>query len=313
MPFRILSLDGGGAKGVYTLGVLAEVEALLQKPLCQHFDLIFGTSTGAIIAALLGKGTAVENIRALYMKHVPTVMKAGSEWLPNFEFSRKAKSKALAALADTIFESDKFDVFQTGVAIVAANWRDEQPFIFKNNAAQAHGMAASFVPGWGCTVADAVQASCSAYPFFERKTITKSNGDVVEAVDGGYCANNPTLYALADALKPLGKSPDDVRILNVGVGTYPPPTNKKWTVRFVNRFETVQLLQKTIDINTLSMERLRSLMFSQVQTIRVSESFNSPELATDFLEYDVDKLNLLHQRGRTSFGNHEKQIAALLA
>jgi len=54
---RILSLDGGGAKGFYTLGVLAQVEAMLKgKLLCEHFDLIFGTSTGAIIAALLSLG-----------------------------------------------------------------------------------------------------------------------------------------------------------------------------------------------------------------------------------------------------------------
>jgi patatin-like phospholipase/acyl hydrolase len=312
MPFRILSLDGGGAKGVYTLGVLAEVESLVKKPLWQHFNLIFGTSTGAIIAALLGKGESVAEIRTLYMKHVPTVMKAGSEWLPNFEFSRRAKSKALATLAGTIFRADKFDVFKTGVALVAANWKDEQPFIFKNDAAQAHGMKSSFAPGWGCTISDAVQASCSAYPFFERKIITKNNGDVVEAVDGGYCANNPTLYALADALKPLQQSPNDIRILNVGVGSYPAP-QKKWTVRFINRFETVQLLQKTIEINTISMERLRSLMFNHIETVRVSDSFNSPELAADFLEYDLDKLNRLHQQGRSSFGVHEAALAALLA
>jgi predicted acylesterase/phospholipase RssA len=50
-PCRVLSLDGGGAKGFYTLGVLREIEALWQS-----FDLIFGTSTGSIIAALLALG-----------------------------------------------------------------------------------------------------------------------------------------------------------------------------------------------------------------------------------------------------------------
>jgi len=52
-PFRIMSLDGGRAKWFYTLGVLAEIEAMLGQPLHTRFDLIFGTSTGAIIAALL--------------------------------------------------------------------------------------------------------------------------------------------------------------------------------------------------------------------------------------------------------------------
>jgi patatin-like phospholipase/acyl hydrolase len=51
-PCRILSLDGGGAKGFYSLGVLREIEGMIKRPLCERFDLIFGTSTGAIIAAL---------------------------------------------------------------------------------------------------------------------------------------------------------------------------------------------------------------------------------------------------------------------
>lgn len=55
-PYRILCLDGGGAKGFYTLGVLREIEGLVKQPLCERFDLIFGTSTGAIIAALLALG-----------------------------------------------------------------------------------------------------------------------------------------------------------------------------------------------------------------------------------------------------------------
>jgi patatin-like phospholipase/acyl hydrolase len=43
---RILSLDGGGAKGFYTLGVLREIEGMLGSRLHERFDLIFGTSTG---------------------------------------------------------------------------------------------------------------------------------------------------------------------------------------------------------------------------------------------------------------------------
>jgi patatin-like phospholipase/acyl hydrolase len=50
---RILTLDGGGAKGFYTLGVLKEIEAMIGGPLHQKFDLVFGTSTGAIITSTL--------------------------------------------------------------------------------------------------------------------------------------------------------------------------------------------------------------------------------------------------------------------
>jgi predicted acylesterase/phospholipase RssA len=53
---RLLTLDGGGAKGFYTLGVPKEIEALIGTLLYQRFELVFGTSTGAIIAALVALG-----------------------------------------------------------------------------------------------------------------------------------------------------------------------------------------------------------------------------------------------------------------
>src|SRR5438309_2843545 len=94
-PFRVLTLDGGGAKGFYTLGVLKEVEALIGRRLCERFDLVFGTSTGAIIAALVALGKTVDEIHTLYKDYVPTVMRARS---------RASKSAALQQLADTIFD-----------------------------------------------------------------------------------------------------------------------------------------------------------------------------------------------------------------
>ncbi|MGH6677359.1 MAG: patatin-like phospholipase family protein, partial [Bradyrhizobium sp.] len=71
---HILSLDGGGAKGFYTLGALKEIEGLTGRTLCDSFDLVFGTSTGAIIAALVALGYSVDDMLALYRQHVVKVM-----------------------------------------------------------------------------------------------------------------------------------------------------------------------------------------------------------------------------------------------
>jgi len=134
-PCRILSLDGGGAKGFYSLGVLREVESMLDCPLYEKFDLIFGTSTGAIIASLLALGRSVEEITQLYEDHLPSVMK---------EKRRKYKSLALAKLGDDIFGDSKFDDMKTGVGIVATRWLSEHPMIFKTSIEQAHGRKGSF-------------------------------------------------------------------------------------------------------------------------------------------------------------------------
>ena len=100
---RILSLDGGGAKGFYTLGVLRELEGMLGCRLHERFDLIFGTSTGAIIAALLALGKGVAEISALYEVYVPVVMQRKK---------RHEKSEALAVLGSKVFGDLKFDAMK---------------------------------------------------------------------------------------------------------------------------------------------------------------------------------------------------------
>jgi predicted acylesterase/phospholipase RssA len=305
MPFRILSLDGGGAKGFYSLGVLREVEAMAGKPLHQVFDLIFGTSTGAIIASLLALGYGVEEIHGLYKKHVVEIMRRKSA---------SEKTEALAELAREVYRDALFDAAKTHLGVVATHWDLERPMIFKSSDDQAHGRKGTFVPGFGVTIGDAVVASCSAYPFFEKKSVTTAAGYRIELVDGGYCANNPTLYAIADATRALGKPASSLRVVSVGVGTYPAPRptpfTKMWFARYL---QSVQLLQKTLEINTQSMDQLRRVLYADVPTVRISETFEKPEMATDLFEHDIDKLNLLRQRGAESFAKWEHDLASLLA
>jgi uncharacterized protein len=307
--YRILSLDGGGAKGFYTLGVLSEIEALVGRPLCTCFDLIFGTSTGAIIAALIARGENVEVVRKLYESHVPTIMK---------HHSADLRTRALRSVSHSVFGKDRYDVFKTGIGIVATNWKDERPLIFKASVAQAHGSKASFEPFFGVQVADAIIASCSAYPFFERHTVTKSNGDKLELADGGFCANNPTLYAIADAALALKHAPESLRVVSLGVGSYPTPTIWKRAGRVIRNWALMRhvpgsdFLQKILATNTKSMEVLHGILFKEVPTIRINDSFTEPEMATDLLEHDLAKLNRLVQKGRLSFAAHEKELTQFL-
>jgi predicted acylesterase/phospholipase RssA len=303
--FRVLSLDGGGAKGFYTLGALTEIEALVGCPLCKKFDLIFGTSTGAIIAALIGLGKSVDQIDALYRQHVVKVMAA---WLPS------KKTAALEALAAEVFGDLKFDTFKTNIGIVGTRWKEERPMIFKTNAGQAYAGKATFEAGFGATIADAVIGSCSAYPFFKKKFVTTTRGERVEVRDGGFVANNPTLYAIADATESLGFAREDVRVVSIGVGEYPPPRLPAWSVRkWASKLPTMKFLQKTLEINTQSMDQLRKALFREVTTIRINNKYTQPEMATDMLEADLAKLNLLWQRGRDSAREVEADLKTLLA
>lgn len=302
--FRVLSLDGGGAKGFYTLGILREIEALIGCPLHERFDMIFGTSTGSIIGAMLALGKTVPEIISLYQEHVPTVMK---------ENGPDGRSGALAELAGKIFGDAMFADVKTNVGVVTTKWVLEKPMIFKGNIGQAHGMKGSFVPGFGVKIGDAVQASCSAYPYFNRKTVKTANGDNIELIDGGFCANNPTLYAIADASVAMKIPTDQIRVVSLGCGNYPSPPINWWTVDYwKQKTPGVQLLQKTLEINTQSMDQLRVILYKHIQTVRISQSFSEPAMATDLFEHDLQKLNILTQRGVQSFAEHEPTLQAFL-
>jgi uncharacterized protein len=297
--FKVLTLDGGGAKGFYTLGILRELEAAAGNTLAQFFDAIYGTSTGAIIATLLGLGRSVSETLKLYEEHVPKILGAKNP---------TGKSSQLKATAEELFKDLGWSDFKTAIGIVATNWTREKPLIFKNREEAAHGMKATFIPGFGCTIADAVRASCSATPFFEPCPLDLKNDGRIETRDGGFCANNPSLFALSDVLNGHGISPKNVRLLTLGVGHYPEP-KRSWWERRKQRLTPVHLLQKTLNVDANTTDILTKYLLPAVPQIRISDRFESPELATDFLETNMNKLNLLVQKGRESFSQRESELS----
>ena len=87
--FKMLSLDGGGIRGLLSLHILKKVESILDdlhntnKPLSDYFHMISGTSTGAIIADLLCEGRRVDDISDLYIELIPKIFgkKSVFPWL----------------------------------------------------------------------------------------------------------------------------------------------------------------------------------------------------------------------------------------
>ncbi len=74
------------------------------------------------------------------------------------------------------------------------------------------------------------------------------------------------------------------------------------------RFKSVQLLQKTLNVNTVSMGHLRIILFKDIWTVRVNDTFERPEMATDLMESDLNKLNSLYQRGNEPFAKARGRV-----
>jgi predicted acylesterase/phospholipase RssA len=183
--------------------------------------------------------------------------------------------------------------------------------IFKYSVQQSHGRAATFKPGFGCTIAEAVVASCAAYPFFEKVTLKTENQGNQLLMDGGYVANNPTLFALADAHQAFKKDTSEIAVLSVGVGSYNEPKRSVFH-QIIFRLWPFRHIAKMFNISSRTIDQLRIVLFPQVPCVRVSESYPQPEYATDLLENDVDKLKMLHSLGRESFAKYEKEIRDVL-
>lgn len=299
---NVLVLDGGGSKGVYTLGVLKELELKLGSPLHKHFGLIYGTSTGSIIAALIALGYSVAKIEELYLTLIPKIMS---------QKSKAGKSDAMKEQAEKVFSDKKFDAFKTNIGIVALNFETQMPLIFKTDIQQAHGMKQSFKAGFDCTIATAIQCSSAAYPFFNKMTIKTKNHGEIEVVDGGFIANNSTLYSMVDAYKALDYKESNIHLLNIGVGQYVEKSSGIFS-KILKRFGFFQFIERVLTANTNSNTLVSKLLFPELDMLRISESFPEPKHGTNMFETDLKKLNKMIQLGRSSYAKHEKEILKLL-
>lgn len=234
-PKRILSLDGGGIRGALTLGYLKKIETILQQKngkdylLCDHFDLIGGTSTGSIIAAGLATGLTVDQLVELYMDLGGKIFGKKRNWWNPLETWKFLKAeydyivleKSLkAAFGDITLGSDKI---KTGLCIVAkrADTNSVWPLI---NHPQGKFYNTSIGKNKNIPLWQAVRASSAAPTYFAPQMIDVGDGQRAAFVDGGVSmANNPVLTLLMVAtLKgfpfrwEMGE--DKLTIVSVGTG-----------------------------------------------------------------------------------------------
>ena len=282
--------------GIYTLGVLIEIERMLPRPLHATFDLLYGTSTGAIIASMIALGDQVEEtIYPGYLDAIPDIM---GRSFP------KTRTAALARHCSRIYGEKEFSHFLVDIGIVATHMEYNRPMVFKRLVRQAHRGTSSFVPGFGCTIADAVVASCAARPYFRKSVLNTDSHGIREAIDGGFVANNPTLFALTDALQSAKIPREHIRVLSIGTGNFPQSAGLM--------LRLIEILTPTIrtiaKVSSNTVETLRSLLFDDVRTLRIDDSFTDNIYRTNFLESRTKQLEVIFQLGRESCRANEDSL-----
>lgn len=219
-PKRILALDGGGVRGILTLGYLERIEARLREQhddpelrLSDYFDLIGGTSTGAIIAAGLAQGMTVDSLAGLYRELAATVFQR--RWWRRGVLIAKYTNRHLdEALKDAFHEYTRLgsDALVTGLMVMTKRMDTGSPWPLVNNPRGSYWAASpgrKRVPNSEFPLWRVVRASTAAPHYFGPEHLDvgryEAAGEtIVEAgqfIDGGVTtANNPSLQLLQVAV-----------------------------------------------------------------------------------------------------------------
>jgi len=273
---RLLSLDGGGVQGIFTLAVLERIESILASrtpALCltDYFNFIGGTSTGAIVATLLSRGMTAKDLIPLYLQLGPDIFRLNPSFrIISHLYCYRRLAKRLKSL---LRESDGSDALlgsqslKTFLLLVMRNgttgslWPLTNHPNAKFNRRDAHGASNLDFPLWRL-----LRASSAAPTYFASEEIAVPTGDgqveSFEFIDGGVGPyNNPALAMFLHATLPayafqMPTGIDRLTLVSIGVGRqrlrYP-----KGSFRQIHRFEgAIRTLMAMMDASSLEQDKL---------------------------------------------------------
>jgi patatin-like phospholipase/acyl hydrolase len=205
--FQILSLDGGGIKGIFSVGILAAIEEDLGISIADHFDLIAGTSTGGIIAIGLGLGLKPREIVEFYLREGPSIF---PNWgcLKSLQHlvRRKYSARPLEEALKRCFRDKRFGDSKKRLVIPSYNLSEDDVYIFRTPHAERLRRDCK-VPAW--KVAKATSAAPTFFP-------ATRDVDSLRLIDGGVWANNPTLVAVTEAFGTLKVPLEAIHVCSIG-------------------------------------------------------------------------------------------------
>lgn len=265
-PRRLLTLDGGGIRGIITLEILEEIEAQVRSAngkdtrLCQFFDYIAGTSTGAIIAAALALGKSIAEIKKFYWESGAEMFDSATllnKW--KFLYNKQPLEDQLKHEygSDSTLEPQHL---KTLLMVVLKNVTTDSPWPVSSNPFGKYNEPNRLdcnlrIPLWKI-----VRASTAAPVFFPPEVIDWGNGRIFLFVDGGVTPyNNPAFQLYKMATHPaykLGWEVGEKNLLLVSVGTGIAPS----AAPFESSNTTINLLQ---NMKTLPPDLMYAIQVEQ--------------------------------------------------
>jgi hypothetical protein len=235
-PKRMLCLDGGGVRGVITVAFLERIEQVLSERegrdirLGDWFDLVGGTSTGAVIAGALALGYRTTDLKDFYMRLAPRVFRRSYwrifGWHAKFD-AEALRREIVGIVGDRTLDSE--DLI-TGICVIAKRMDTGSPWIISNNPKAPFWNTPgdrAYIGNRHYRLANLVRASTAAPVYFDPELLPIIDGELHGLfLDGGLTPhNNPSLALfLMTTLKayricwPTG--PDRLLVCSIGTGSY---------------------------------------------------------------------------------------------
>ncbi len=215
--FRILSIDGGGIKGVFPISFLAALEDMIGDKVAGYFDLIVGTSTGGIIALALGVGFSAKEILEFYGREGPGIFKGNAmiRFLRSLGIS-KYSSNRLRRPLEELFKDKRLGESCKRLVIPSFDIETGKVHVYKT----CHHPR--FETDYKENIVDVALATAAAPTYFP----THRSAAGTPLIDGGVWANNPLGFAVVEAISILDQPRDSLRVLSLGCTDS--PLNIKW-------------------------------------------------------------------------------------
>lgn len=288
--FKILSIDGGGIKGLYSSTILEILEERYNCKTYECFDMLCGTSTGGLIALALSAGKSAKEISAMYLNHAEAIFP--QKWnnsLKQIIWGGKYSNKFLKNHLQVFFGDLTLDDSKNLLCIPSFNYTDSTPCVFKHDHPEG-GLARDFTKNY-VEVALATSAAPTYFPLCEIGSEKK------QYIDGGVWANNPSLIGIIEALCYFvgkGKPYDSIQLLSISsleIATGMPlhkDKNRsaiKWGLHTLNPFMkgqiyfphySLNLLSRYSDLN-IEYKRIESTVISKLQEKQVGLDKVSPK------------------------------------
>lgn len=303
--FRILSLDGGGIRGLYSAQILKQIKEKCGVDFYNDFDLIVGTSTGSILAGAIVQKIDLDKVISLYNHEGKNIFK--KRWFCRFGLLKsKYSPEPLKEQLKSIFGNTTLKDIQKPLLINATDIGNSSQFVFKttfNNANDADGNKKDLVRDPDIALYDAILASSSAPIFFPPHKVAN-----FLLADGGLWANSPVLVALAEAKKIFNTEPKDVVIISIGTGVEENDyhiNTKKWG--FLTGWKRAKLISTILNLQTKVNSSLLKFLMPKENILRLT--FTSDK--TLALDDTTQNKNLL-SRADKDFSDRHSEIQTFI-